>query len=252
MSPKRLPSLFVAAFFAVLPLSAGAETLREEQTVTTARGQEVWRLVFAEAPTPACGADDVEMSLTCPCSGFAYGEQGQLALVRLVGGREIERLDLTPLFDDAETPEGAVAIVQRRPARDGDLERFYADDPKLAKEIAQRPVTHVMKLADYDRDGRAEEFLLQVGTLPCAKHQYVAVGLPRGEDRLRPLSASGDEAPLVLPLEAWTALRDGKAPTTVETLACGDHGSEARDDLEVFAHDGEITVAGHSFPCTGQ
>ncbi|PWR25498.1 hypothetical protein [Zavarzinia aquatilis] len=255
MFPRVLGAVVsIATLCACVPASwagGATEQLREAHTVKTAQGAEEWRLTWSEPPTPVCAADDVEMASTCPCSGFAYGEQGHLSIIRLRDGKEIDRLDLTPLFAGADLMEGGLAVLQRQAPRPDDLDRFYADDPKLAAAIARRPETAIMKFADYDRDGRAEEFLLQVGTLPCDKHQFVAIGLPKGADRLRALTAEGTEEPLVLPLAAWEALRRSTAPKTVETWACGDHGSEQREEMVVFARDGAISVSERSTPCAG-
>jgi hypothetical protein len=86
-------------------------TIREEQEVLVDGVTETWRLQWKSMPTPYCGADVVDVSLTCPCIGFAYGESGDLYLIRLRSGIEVEQLRLTPLF--GEYPN---AVVQRWPA----------------------------------------------------------------------------------------------------------------------------------------
>src|SRR5689334_20864884 len=79
--------------------SAGANNfIREEQTIAINGSVEVWRLQWKTPPTPVCAAEDGSFSLTCPCDGFAYGESGDLDLVRLRQGQEIERLPLGQFF----------------------------------------------------------------------------------------------------------------------------------------------------------
>ena len=49
-------------------------TIREESQVVVNSVTETWRLEWAEPPKPYC--EPSEGSLTCPCTGFAYGESG--------------------------------------------------------------------------------------------------------------------------------------------------------------------------------
>jgi len=49
-------------------------SIREEQNVIVEGFSETWRLQWTEAPKPYREPTDV--SLTCPCMGFAYGEVG--------------------------------------------------------------------------------------------------------------------------------------------------------------------------------
>ena len=154
------------------PALLGQGLVREEKSVAVDGATEVWRLVWKSAPGPACSADDVE-AFTCPCTGFAFGEAGQIDLVRLKDGHEIDRLSLTPLFRDAPV-HPAEAIVQRWETHHGDI---TSDARQLTRRVHNRPVVSVMDLADYDHDGRSTEFFLQTGTLPCGKRVGVVIGL---------------------------------------------------------------------------
>src|SRR5205085_690506 len=122
--------------------------------------REIWRLVWEAPPKPACAAGTADW-YTCPCIGFAFGERGRLDLVRLRGGHEVERMSLAPLFDEDETDApGEVTLRRVEPSEsdhDGDLE-----DEDLPGLVAHRPSDRILELADYDHDGRATEFLLQV------------------------------------------------------------------------------------------
>src|SRR5204863_5886792 len=115
--------------------------------------REVWLLEWESPPEPACEAGGA-MWYTCPCEGFSFGESGQLDLVRMRAGREVERLALAPLFswdDDAEGAEMTLRRVEPSEAdHTGDLE-----DPKLAERVRARPAEPVLDFADYDHDGRA-------------------------------------------------------------------------------------------------
>lgn len=152
---------------------------------------ETWRLQWELYPDVVCGADEAEMSLTCPCSGFAYGEEGRLTLVRTRPGADSERLELGPLFIHEELPGSGPAVLRRWPPRpvgpNSDFDR--GADESFVSQVRLRGSTDVMKLTDYDRDERATEFLLQVGTEPCGKHQMVVIGVSRRNPHLHVFSS---------------------------------------------------------------
>jgi hypothetical protein len=195
------------------------------------------------------------MAITCPCSGFAYGQSGKLSLIRLRGGREVERMDLGPLFVSSDLPEKegveGQAVLARWPVADGAAKRASQGDPKLVAEIERRPAPVVMRLGDYDRGGQATEFLIEVGTLPCGKLQFAAVEVSAKQPRLHVLSSIDQpDTPLVMPLSAWQALQQRPGPSTVHTWDCGDHGSETSTELVVAARDGQIRVEERESACS--
>ena len=59
--------------------------IREQKTVVVDGQAETWQLRWASEPKSACGSEEADMSLTCPCDGFAYGEEGRLSLIRKRG-----------------------------------------------------------------------------------------------------------------------------------------------------------------------
>jgi len=245
------PAVLIAAILAVT--GARAEpVVREEKTVTINGTSETWRLVWDAPPATVCGPEDISMAATCPCSGLAYGEYGKLSLTRTRDGREIERMDLRPLFgqfDDPDEKVAGLAYATRWPLAPTDLDREDKHDPGLIAEIKRRPAPVIMNFTDYDRNGSASEFLLQVGTLPCGKHEFAAIGIA-SDGRLRALSsAAHPAAPLMMPLAAWQALAKSAGPTTVPTLTCGDHGSDSRIELVVSADKGVIRVKSREYSC---
>lgn len=253
MPPGRLVAILALALVAAVgPASATSERLREARSMQVAGAAESWRLVWAGATRQACGVKEEDTAQTCPCSGWAYGEAGRLALVRMKNGREADRLDLGPLFEsDFDNParpgEGALPL---REARLSDMKRFLNRDPRLRAEIAQRRIVPIMRFADYDHDGHATEFLLQVATLPCGKRQFVAVGVSADNQRLHALgSAAHPGKPLMLPAQAWAALEKSAKPGAVLTWPCGDHGSERRTDVVLGVERGRIRVQARSFSC---
>lgn len=206
-------------------------TIREEQQVVVGGVPETWRLEWAATPEvkPACDARGKEW-LTCPCTGFAYGESGDLYLSRIRDGVEVDRLHLTPLFGNEP---GQVATVQRWPFYDSDglQSRTTAHFPE---SVSQRTPVQVLHFADYDHDGRATEFYLQTESGPCAKSEGVVVGVSKDNPKLHAFgTASHPNDPLELQKAEWEALRDASNAVEVEDWACGDHGADTETTVEL-------------------
>jgi hypothetical protein len=226
--------------------------VREQRTLSVDGVREIWQLVWETAPRPACGPEDISIAVACPCAGIAYGEAGKLALVRKRGDAEVERMELSPVFGQFDGPEdldGMAALV-RWPMLEGDAGRESKGDPTLVADIKRRPAPGILRFADYDRDGAETEFLLPVGTLPCGKVQYAAIGVSAAEPHLHVLhSAAHPEAMLAMPLPAWHALLLKPEGTTVPLWACGDHGSEHRTELTVSAGKDGLRAHEREFSC---
>ena len=244
----------IAAFLLVLaatPLVSAAtpQFLREQLTVAVSGKAELWQLVWDGRPKPMCGPEDVDMAMTCPCSGWAYGEVGKLALVRRQGGNEIDRMDLGPLFEDLPADDSAgLAAMQWRPMAKGDWDGGGSEEPGFLDQVRRRAGPRAMLLYDYDHDGAATEFLIQVATLPCGTHQYAAVGVSKANPRLHALSSEG--RPLVLPGNVWQALARRELGW-LTVWPCGDHGAETRGEMLANARDGVITVRRREIGCEG-
>ncbi len=86
MSLRPALALILSLAVTAPALAAPATYLREQRSVTVNGAVESWQLVWQGKPQSMCGPQDVEMAITCPCTGFAYGEVGKLALVRKRGG----------------------------------------------------------------------------------------------------------------------------------------------------------------------
>jgi hypothetical protein len=175
------------------------------------------------------------MAITCPCAGFAYGEMGDLDLVRHRSSHPEERLALTPLFDGEENPgwRNHLAVLQRWPMLEADY--MAADSIDLEPSIRARAFTRVIVPRDYDHDGRATEFPLQVGTLPCGKTQSVLVGVSTIDSSLHAFaSVAHPERPLVLPTYLWEQLRRSGGRTTGVEWPCGDHGADTQTEVSLF------------------
>ena len=231
---------------------AGPIVLREEITVRVGTAPERWALLWRRPPAPACGPNDDE-SQHCPCIGFAYGEMGELDLARRAPGRPEERLALTPLFKEGENPAAEVgkelAVLQRWPVLESDYDAIGSVG--IGPKVRARPVTRAMTLGDYDHDGRATEFLLQVGTAPCGHTESVLVGVSAANPSLHAFaSVAHPERPLVLEPHIWKLLLgSGKRGTGIE-IQCGDHGAETQTEVSVHAGSAGIDGTRSVYQCT--
>lgn len=252
--PARLVLIIFVLLLGVAGFSAhaGDVVVREQRTIMVAGHRETWRLEWQGKPVKACGADAVYMANTCPCFGLAYGEAGQLWLVRRRGGRDMEHLDLTPLFGKFDGPSEAdgMATAQRWPMRDKDSDREADEDPKLIKDIEHRKPVRLMAFADYDHDGSATEFLMQVGTLPCGKLQLAAVGVSAANPHLHVFgTAAHPDDPLMMSYWVWDVLKRSGKPKEVEEWPCDDHGSDESDRVVVSVKHGQINATSRVYQC---
>jgi len=195
---------------------------------------ERWSLMWRRSPAPACSTGDIEAALTCPCDGFAYGEKGELDLIRRRAGHSDERLALTPLFGDGEGAPGSdsLAVLQRWPVQESDYGTLSDSTRDIASTVRARPVTRAMNLGDYDHDGSATEFPLQIGTTACGHQEAVVVGISPANPSLHAFtSVAHPERPLVLDPDTWAQLLHSHGSTTVVEWRCLDHGSETQTEV---------------------
>jgi hypothetical protein len=171
-------------------------------------------------------------------------------------GHPQERLALAPFFKDQGAPAaGGLAVLQRwRPipaaAHDEDDDWHHAADFDFLARVQARGATGIMKFGDYNHDGRASEFLLQVGLRPCGRPRMALIGVSRRNPRLHAFaSAETPEQPLLLPAESWAALLKGTKPVQVQEDSCDDPGTEAATSSTVTIQGGVFHVRRESRPC---
>lgn len=249
----RCLSLAISAVAVIGPVNAAdqAPIVRQQKAVMVDGKQEIWRLEWEGKPTVVCGADD-DTSLTCPCSGFAYGEQGKLVLVRVRADGQSERLDLGPLFKGNFPVSGGQAALQRwSPQYEGGQDDFkHMGDKDFASKVAARPVVDAMGMADYIHEGQATQFLFQVDTAPCGKRQMVLLGISKEDPHIHVFASAEDQnAPLILGSWEWEALLKNKTPIDVIDWDCGDHGSERQLRVHLLVKSGVIHVTRTSRRC---
>jgi hypothetical protein len=246
-----IDSNFLCAVSAPSPNGNPAQAVtREEQVVTIDSNSERWRLEWVTQPKPVCSPED-ECWHCCPCSGFAFGEYGKLDLVRIRAGHADERLSLAPLFKETEHPAEApdVVVLRRWPVSEGDFDS--PESPMLPERVRARPLAKIMETADYDHDGRASEFLFQIGAAPCGHQQTVLIGVSRSNPTLHVFGTVGHpKTPLVLDhASSWVQLLHSSGPVTVTEITCGDHGSEEQIDIRLEATPRGITATRSVYSC---
>ncbi|HVN99372.1 MAG TPA: hypothetical protein VMT49_04965 [Steroidobacteraceae bacterium] len=230
----------------------GAEVndlVREQRVVQVNGVDETWKLEWDRLPASACGPDDVTVALACPCSGFAYGEAGRLSLVRLRRGAAREVLDLTGFFHaGAIASAGGLAVVQRwqpipASAHDEDDDWHHASDLNFLARVRARPPAAIMRIADYNHDGRASEFLLQVGAPACGQHLMVLVGVSKYNARLHVFaSAESPDEPLELDARTWEAVRRSAQPVHAVESGCDQPGAKVESLVTVEPRQGVFHV----------
>ena len=235
--------------------ASGPAVTREERAVKVDGVAEVWRLEWRGPPRPVCQPDDANW-FACPCAGFAFGETGELDLVRLRDSREVDRLHLTPLFSNSDVPPGAAtrAALRRWPVREVDADAFQRASPtgrrELSKRVMERKVVSILQLADFNHDGWPTEFALQIGTKPCGRRQSVLVGVSPDRRTLHAFSsAEHPERPLILEAHDWPMLRDAKGPGRAVEWKCGDRGSDEQSEIVLRADASGIHATRETFAC---
>lgn len=221
--------------------------VREQLQVKVAGQLETWKLVWRNTPQLICDKPEFD----CPCIGFRYGERGVLDLIRSRLNAPDDVLALTPLFAGREHPaEMNEAALQRWPVRDTDYERFTFGPP-IEKEISSRPLVQIMKIADYNHDGQASEFVLQIGTEPCGHSDTVLIGVTPKHPTLHVFaSAEEPSEPLITERRVWENLLTSKGKAVVTVLTCGDHGSETEIDTELRVDAKGLHDVSLTYECT--
>jgi hypothetical protein len=212
--------------------------VRETRFVMIGSVREKWQLVWRNPPQPVCSPDpedSVPDWMTCPCQGFAFGEYGQLDLIRVRPGTSDERFSLTPLYGETPAPDEPAAVLSRWPALPDDYKLSEAHPDEFGAAVRARNPTTIMHIADYDHDGRATEFPLQIEAFPCGHRATVLVGVSR---RLPRLHAFGTvlhpNKPLILrDPSQWDALLHSQGNVSLLQKSCGDHGSDEEVELEL-------------------
>jgi hypothetical protein len=116
--------------------------------------------------------------------------------------------------------------------------------------VVARQDVRLLKFLDVDHDGRATEFLLQTGTMPCGKRLTVAVGISRANPQLHVFTTPHDlHKPLTLWWHQWEMLARQAGPFDSPDWICGDHASDEETILRLSARKGVISVKATTWNC---
>ena len=191
--------------------------------------EEIWRLQWMTPPKPVC--EPRSDSLNCPCNGFAYGEGGDLTLLRTRDGKVLDHLDLSPFFIDGPVNLQATAVAPRWDV-DGDKDFEASERKDFPSLVAQRPLVQLMYFADYGRDGWGNEFYLQTESPACGHTSGILIGVTKRIPHLHAVGAvSTPGKALYLHKWEWDALREKPGPFEILDWPCGDHGADTETRL---------------------
>jgi hypothetical protein len=225
-------------------LSSAPLNLPKSAMVHGFGGEELWQIFWLEAPAAQCvrnastAKNGAEQS--CGCEGFWDGEAGRAVLVRSRDQHGSELLDLGSVFADTEEEAlGGHVLFRARPAANE------------SNATATPAPPDVLKLADYNHDGVAAEFVVHTANPACGHGRYLLVGLfdAKGELGAYPLSLDVP-TPLALDTaEDWEQLRvAGQLQRTF--WRCFDQGATQESRIVASASAGKIRAEIVQTPCT--
>lgn len=219
------------------PIPTPSAAVRETKKVKVDGVDETWTLRWKSPPVEHC-MDTTWY--TAPCQGVEYGEKGHLELVREREGAPADILSLDPLFSDNSAELPRYTVEKNDPIESVDVAK-----------IKTRPVVSVMKLGDYDHDGRETELVIATGTVAFGHTTGAVVGISKKEPKLHVFKGTDGEYLLLDHLSSWEKVRAAKtSPVSIVTLKCGDHGSDTEDSVLIsFGPNGLASKEGPKKKC---
>ena len=232
------------------PLAASDPLTHEARSLTVGTSAERWALMWTSPPVAACSPEADSLWMTCPCAGFAFGEQGHVMLVRHRAKLPDQQLPLDSLFHDAPTTRRGLALLERWPPSESDYDSAWT--PGIAERVRAHAPAQLMDFADYDHDGQATEFTLKVGNAACGHDEVVLLGVSARRPTLHMFgTVLHPQVALELQSADWQALRRSRGDTTVVEWACGDHGASTELDLHLSAGADGIRADSLVYECSG-
>jgi hypothetical protein len=235
----------------VVPDAAVQPVVREEAQVVVDGRKETWRLVWRAPPKLDC----VDANWwACPCNGLAFGETGVLDVVRVRPDGSEDRLELGERTVERWIPTKAeTSAAMSAGLADTDQD---AGVPLTRAQLQGHAVATIMKIADYDHDGRATEFVLQVAAGPCWHRDAVLVGLERTNDALHvfvddtsdPDPGAASDHEITLEPSDWEKAKVA-LPRTFTRVGCGDHGATEAEFLTLSRGPKGLRAKGHTRHC---
>jgi hypothetical protein len=174
--------------------------VRESVTLDLASGRETWLLRWKADPEPACFSETAQQTARCLLLA-GPGESGAIELVRVVGGQDVARMDLTEILGD---PGRAV------------LPRFPKGVRFSARALAEAKPLRLMVLRDVNQDGLAAEMLLPGRWRWGERASYLAGFSPTTHRGFAYYARRASD---------WEAVAQMKDRLEIVTTPCLDHAS---------------------------
>ncbi len=169
-----------------------------------------------------------------------------------------ELLDLTSFYRHEYLPvPGNLAVLQRwvpvpATAHDEEDDWHHASDFNFVSRVRARGPAPVMRIGDFNHDGQASEFLLQVGARGCGRPLMVLVGVSKYNRHLHVFaSAEAPDVPLELDAQTWEAVRGSAKPVRALESRCEALAGQVETELQVEVRHGIFHVRRATHPCPG-
>gem|GEM_PF-1143181 len=231
-----------------------ANGVRDSALVSLGNGvTETWRLAWTSPPTPYCSSYDEVTDPAAWCrKGLLFSDRGSAELRRERDGAVVDRFSLDPIYagDDVYGP-GRPAFP-RWSLTSAEVGALLSAPPgtDFRARFEGRPLARILTLADFNGDGIAAEFVVQIGASPFGGGRAAALVGLRSDRRLGvfggPLTGS---SPVVLTSpDQWLAVRGGRDARLVQR-GCGDHGRDEEEALVLRWEEGELIAVAQTVSC---
>jgi hypothetical protein len=191
--------------------------IRESRMVMVDGVMEEWRVRFISpsGAYPSIPPDE----WNCIESFYNHFDRGDAVLERLRDGVVIERIDHLPCAEGSYMPCPYSLLIPRHA-----VPYPFDEASATAATLEHLPWITWLDIADYNHDGQATEFAVNVGRIACAVQVSLVVGVTRDRPRFHVLRwANGDTMSNAVDQTWWDDVRDRSRGEHV-SIACGDHG----------------------------
>lgn len=210
--------------------------IAEEHRVLVDGVEEVWRVRFT---TPPRLPEPLPEDSTCVERYWERFDVRRAVIERVRDGEVVDRL-MNPssgLDNDDVVPLAEAVLV---PGRVG----LPVGQRRLTLAESERlPRPTVLSIGDYNHDGQATEFVLDMGPLVCGNDYSGVVGLDQRHRRLHVLEWGAPARTFMVGVNIdWEAVR-ASASGDVITWSCGNHFYDGEDHLRWAPYNGSLRMS---------
>ncbi len=200
-----------------------APNIRESHRVMVDGVEEEWRVRFETSSRPSEEQDDE--GGTC-LDAFARRHDERPAVIeRLRNGVVVDSLRNACMSGDSGGGCFPHLLIPRR------VQSTMRQPSPTPAQLERTPWITVLDIGDYNHDGRAWEFALNIGYLICGHPVSAVIGITRDQPRLHTLRwADNQPMALINDLRQWDAVRAHPRGEMV-IWGCWDHGYGAEKRL---------------------